>query len=71
MADKAARDARLESLRTAIEQYAEKQRGHLENEVEFAKRILKGRPGSEGLNNESVTAASDLVVDELDEFLSG
>jgi hypothetical protein len=63
------RDARLDALNAATKTYAEKNRQRLNNQVAFAKRVLKGRTGSERLNNESVTQASALVVNEIDQFL--
>ncbi len=66
---KAERDARLDALNEATKTYASKERERLLNQVAFAKRVLKGRTGSERLNNEGVTQASVLVVDEIDQFL--
>ena len=66
---KAERDARLDALNEATKMYAKTTRERLNNQVAFAKRVLKGRTGSERLNNESVNQASALVVDEIDQFL--
>lgn len=64
----AERHARLDALLEATKKYAAKRREELNNQSAFAKRVLKGRTGSERLNNENVTQATELVVDELDEF---
>lgn len=63
------RNARLDALLEATKTYADRTRERLNNQVAFAKRVLKGRTGSERLNNESVEQATDLVVDEIDQFL--
>lgn len=63
------RDDRLDALQKATVEYAAKTRERLKNQVIFAKRVLKGRPGSDSLNNESVQLAAELVVDEIDAFI--
>lgn len=70
-AEREARDARLEGLKTAAEQWHTKRRQQLEGEAALAKKILKGRTGAERLNDASVEAASSLLVDELNNFLVG
>jgi len=70
-AERDARDARLDGLKTATTEWHTKRRQQLENESALAKKILKGRTGAERLNNASVEAASDLLVDELNTFLTG
>jgi phage gp36-like protein len=71
VADKAARDARLDQLKEATVAWADKERKRYEDEVALLKKIMKGRVGSERLNNVSTQAATDLLVDELDQFLTG
>lgn len=65
------RNARLDALQEAAVEYADKKRELLQNQAAFAKRVLQGRTGSERLNNESVQAATELVVDEIIQFLEG
>lgn len=71
LVDKEARDARLDALATATTQWAEKRRKQLEDEATALEKLLKGRPGGERLATTVVTAATELLVDELDSFLSG
>lgn len=71
MATKEERDARLDALQTATTEWAKAERKRLKDQVAFGKRLLKGRTGSERLNNASVTTAQELLVDEIDTFLSG
>jgi hypothetical protein len=66
-----ARNARLEALKNATTQWADKQTKYLNNQVAFAKRILRGRTGAERLTSTAVTLGKDLVVDEINTFLTG
>ncbi len=71
MANKAERDARLDELVGATKAWSKTRQKVLTDQVAFAKRVLRGRTGSERLNNETVTKASNLLVDEIDTFLTG
>jgi hypothetical protein len=71
MATKTERDARLDALGTAISTWASNRRKQLKQQVAFGKRLLKGRTGSERLAQASVESASDLTVDEINDFLTG
>jgi len=51
--------------------WATERRKQLNDQASFGKRLLKGRTGAERLNNVTVQKASDLLVDELDQFLTG
>jgi hypothetical protein len=69
MATVAERNARLDALETAVGQWATKQTKDLQDRVATAKKVLKGRTGSERLTSATTSAASALVVDEIDAFL--
>ena len=71
MATKEERNARLEALSKATTDWATKRTDYLKNQVTFAKRMLKGRTGSERLAQTSVQATTDLTVDEIAQFLRG
>lgn len=73
MADQttAARNARLDALKKATQEWADQQKKRLKDQVALSKRILKGRTGSERLAQSSVQAVSDLVVDQINQFLTG
>jgi 7,8-dihydro-6-hydroxymethylpterin-pyrophosphokinase len=71
MASKEERDARLDKLEQAVDAWADKRKKRLTKESALLKKILKGRTGSERLNNASVQAASELQVDEISQFLTG
>jgi hypothetical protein len=69
MADVTARNARLDALVQAAQEWAKTRTDELNNRVTSAKKILQGRTGSERLAQAGVDAASGLVVDEIDQFL--
>lgn len=71
MPSQADRNQRLDDLQEAVDAWADKTTKRLNDEAALLEKILKGRPGAEKLNNGSVEAASDLLVDELDQFLTG
>lgn len=71
MATKAERDARLGQLQADVKKWAKKETERLEYQVALGKRILKGRTGSERLAASQVTAVTSLVVDEVNQFLTG
>ena len=65
------RNARLDALGTATSAWAKTRRDYLDKQVAFSKRLLKGRTGSERLNQASLESATTLVVDQIDTFLTG
>lgn len=71
MASQDERNARLDKLKTATVEWANKEEERLKKESTLLKKILKGRTGQERLNNASTQAATELLVDELDQFLTG
>lgn len=70
-ASKEERNARLDELSTSVQAWAKTRRAYLDNQVAFSKRLLKGRTGSERLNQASLESATTLVVDEINSFLTG
>lgn len=69
MATAAERNARLDALVVATQQWATNRRADINHRVASSKKILQGRTGSERLARASVQAASDLVIQSLDDFL--
>jgi hypothetical protein len=65
------RDARLDALAEATKTWAVKKKADLTAQVTLCKKILKGRTGSDRLANASVTSVSSLVVDQINDFLTG
>ena len=68
---KVERDARLDELKAAATDWAEKEEKRLTDEVVFLKSVLKGRTGAGRLANQNVADSSKLVVDEISRFLEG
>jgi len=66
-----ARDARLDELKKATTEWADKEEKRLKDEAIFLKSILKGRTGAGRLANQNVADSSKLVVDEISKFLEG
>lgn len=71
MATKAERDARLNALKTAVTEWADKRTKYLNAQVTFSQRILRGRTGSEKLTSTVITLGKDLTVDSINTFLTG
>lgn len=65
------RDERLDALKTATIEWADKEEKRLKNEALFLKSILKGRTGAGRLANQNVADSSKLVTDEISKFLEG
>lgn len=63
------RNARLDALTAAVQQWADQQQANITQRVTTAKAILQGRTGSERLAQAPVQAASALVVNQIDDFL--
>lgn len=70
-ASKEERNARLDALGTAIQAWSKTRREYLTKQVAFSKRLLKGRTGSERLNQASIESATALTVDQINQFLTG
>ena len=69
MADATARNARLDALVEATTKWADRRTKEYQDRLVSAKKILKGRTGSERLASATASAASDLVVQAIDDFL--
>lgn len=65
------RDERLDALKAATDEWADKATQQLEDEATFLKSILKGRTGAGRLANQNVADSSKLVTDEISRFLEG
>jgi len=67
----AKRDARLDQLKSSVEDWGTKEEKRLTDEVSFLKSVQKGRTGAGRLANQNVADSTKLVVDEISEFLEG
>jgi len=67
---KAQRDANLNALKTAVDEWAETETARLENETFFMRAVLQGR-GASDLGTKNLALASALLQTEINEFLVG
>jgi len=65
------RDARLDRLQSALDDWHTAERKRLEDEATYLKSILRGRTGSERLARENTAEAEVLVIDDITSFLAG
>ncbi len=65
------RNNRLDALAEAARTWSDKRTTEYKDKVAAAKKILKGRTGSERLSTATSQAAQAFLVDEIDTFLLG
>lgn len=65
------RNKRLDALAEAARTWSDKRTTEYKDKVAAAKKILKGRTGSERLSTATSEAAQAYLVDEIDTFLLG
>lgn len=70
-ADKERRDALLDELKEAVDNWAEAEEEKVTKEIDFMKSVLRGRTGSERLSRSNTEEARILVIDDIDSFLTG
>lgn len=66
-----ARNALLDELKDALNDWHDQEIKRIDDEVTFAKSVLRGRTGSERLSRSNTTEARILVVDDINSFLAG
>jgi len=66
-----ARNAQLDRLKDAFDEWYNHEHDRLSDEVTFLKSVLRGRTGSERLSRSNTTEAEVLVVNDIESFLSG
>jgi len=72
----AERNANLDALQKAVDQWADSEKIRLENEVKFMRAVLQGRgavPGEGGVyaGTSNLSTTSTLLQAEVDQFLIG
>lgn len=70
-ADTERRNALLDELKEAVDDWAEAEERKVENEITFMKSVLRGRTGSERLARSNTEEARVLVIDDITSFLTG
>ncbi len=71
MATEAQRNARLDQLQKDANAWFDRRTKEINDRVKLSKNILKGRTGSERLSSATSNAATDSIVNEVDQFLTG
>jgi hypothetical protein len=66
-----ARNALLDELKDALDDWHDQEIKRIDDEVTFAKSVLRGRTGSERLSRSNTAEARVLVVDDINSFLAG
>lgn len=67
---KAERDANLDSMQTALDQWADSEKTRLENEVKFMRAVLQGR-GASNTGSKNLASTSALLQTEINDFIVG
>lgn len=65
------RNALLDELKEALDEWAEQEEEKIQDEIDFMKSVLRGRTGSERLARSNTTEARVLVLDDIQSFLTG
>lgn len=66
-----ARDAILDELKEATEDWFEAESSRINDEVTFLKSVLRGRTGSESVARSNTSEARVLVLNDIGSFLTG
>jgi len=67
---KAARDSNLDVLKTAVQEWGDKEKARLENEVKFVRAVLKGRTGSEKAGTKNLDTLQTILELEIEDFIA-
>lgn len=65
------RNAILDELEQAVEDWYGRERQRVEDDVTFLKSVLRGRTGSESVARANTATARVLVLTSVDAFLAG
>ena len=68
---RSARDSRLDELSSAVSLWATRRKKVLNDQTAFCKRLLNGRLGASRVSGSLNSTADNLLVDEIDQFLTG
>lgn len=69
--DTEARNALLDELQRALDDWHTQEIQRIDDEVTFIKSVLRGRTGSERLARSNTEEARILVIDDINSFLAG
>jgi len=68
--DKDIRDANLDKLKGAVDEWVDKEITRLDNEVAFMRDVIKGR-GAKEAAMKNLSAATAVALKDIDAFLTG
>lgn len=71
MATQVERNARLDLLKAATVQWADKEEQRLQTEAARLRTVLRGRTGAERVTRTTVAASEAFAVREIEQFLTG
>lgn len=66
-----ARNQLLDELKSALQEWHDKEIKRIDDEVTFVKSVLRGRTGSERLSRSNTEEGRLLVIDDIASFLTG
>lgn len=66
-----ARNAKLDRLKTALDEWYDHEKTRLTDEATFMKSVLRGRTGSDRLSRSNTAEAEVLVTEDITSFLAG
>jgi len=67
---KAERNANLDALKSAVDEYAEDEKRRLENETKFLRAVVQGR-GASDAGTANLAEAGKVLQVEIDQFIIG
>jgi hypothetical protein len=63
------RNDNLDALQEAVDEWAVKEKERIENEVQFLRKVRKGRTGDDKASTRNLAQAEALIVAEINNFL--
>jgi hypothetical protein len=68
---KAARDARLDTLKVAVDEWGKKEKKRYEDEAKFLQSVIDGHTGAGKVVSANTQKSSAYAVDKISQFLEG
>lgn len=65
------RNVRLDALLSTAKQYVEERKKRINQDLQVAKRVMKGRTGQERLQGTTAQATNDALLREIQDFTKG
>lgn len=68
---KAERDARLDALKTAVDEWGKKEKKRYEDEAKFLQSVIDGHTGAGKTASANAQKSAAYCVDQISQFLEG